>query len=110
MDFDDFFKKKNKHHKKQAMYRYPQGNSYKSYAGSHAKFNPLAFINSLRNNRKLKIVFLIVLIIIIAFIIGLIAILVPLITRIFNYMSENGFSGVFNKVVSLVDKLWNGAK
>lgn len=101
MDFEDFFEKKSRHGKKYAMHNYSGDNSYghKPYSDDYGSFNPMEFINSLRRNKKLKIAFLIVVIILIALVIAIVAILFPLIKTVINYITQNGFSGVFDKVI-----------
>ena len=112
MDFEDFLKKKSKPHKKHAMHNYHHNDGYRhnSYSSNHASFNPIAFINSLRNNKKLKIIFLVVLIIIIALAIGIITIFFSLISSMSNTIMQNGVSGVFDEVINFLNKLWNGTE
>ncbi|WP_072992936.1 hypothetical protein [Flavobacterium segetis] len=112
MDLSDFYKKKNKYQKKQAMQRYYQNDVYQKdqYQGSRPRFDPLALLASLRNNRKLKVVLLFILIIVIAIIVGLLAIVIPLIDTIFNYISQNGVAGIADEVIKFLNNLWNGAK
>lgn len=112
MDFDEFFGKKNKHQKEQMMQNYHRGNSFshKSSPEDYESFNPIEFINSIKRSKKLKVFFLIVLLLLIAIVIGFIAILFPTIKAIINYISQNGFSGVFDMVIEFLNKLWNGTK
>lgn len=112
MDFDDFLKKKGKRRKKHAMHNYYQNDSYryKTYSSGHGSFNAIAFINSLRNNKKLKIVLLVVLILVIALVIGIIAIFFSLISSMTDTISQNGLSGVFDKLINFLNKLWNGTE
>ncbi|WP_413998051.1 hypothetical protein ACMDB5_09655 [Flavobacterium sp. W1B] len=110
MDFDDFLKKKGKPHKKRAMHNYYQndGYRYKTYSSGHGSFDVIAFINSLRNNKKLKIVFLVVLILVIALVIGIITIFFSLISSITNTIAQNGVSGVFDEVINFLNERLNG--
>lgn len=112
MDFEDFLKKKGKPHKKQALHNYYRNDGYKSqtYSSGHGSFNAIAFINSLRNNKKLKIVLLVVLILVLALVIGIIAIFFSLISSMADTVAQNGLSGVFDKVIGFLNKLWNGTE
>jgi uncharacterized membrane protein len=111
MDFEDFLEKKRKPHKKQALRNYYQndGYRYETHSSGHGRFNAIAFINSLRNNKKLKIVFLVVLILVLALVIGIIAIFFSLISSMADIVGQNGLSGVFDKVIDFLNKLWEGA-
>ena len=110
MDFEDFLKKKGKPHKKHALHNYHQNDGYRYEPNSsgHGGFNAITFINSLRNNRKLKIVFLVVLILSIALLIGIIGIFFSLISSMAVTIAQNGLSGVFDKVIDFLNKLWEG--
>ncbi|MEC5166366.1 type IV secretory pathway component VirB8 [Flavobacterium sp. PL11] len=112
MDFDDFYKRKNKYQKKIAKQNYYRNDQYRqqSYSDSSGKFDPIKLIESLKTNRKLKIVLLIIFIVVIGLVIGLIAILLPLIGTVLNYITENGFSGLADEVIKFLNDLWNGTK
>jgi uncharacterized membrane protein len=112
MDFEDFLEKKRKPHKKQAVRNYYQndGYRYETHSSGHGRFNAIAFINSLRNNRKLKIVLLVVLILAIALVIGIIAIFFSLISSMTDTLAQNGLSGVLDEVINFLNKLWDGTK
>ena len=112
MDFDDFYKKKNKYQKKQAKYNYQQPQTYrkKYYSNIHGSFDPVALIESLKNNSKLKVVLIITLIIVLALLIGLIAVILPFIGSIINYISQNGLEGLFDQAIKFLNSLWNGTK
>lgn len=112
MDFDDFFKKKNKYHKKQAQHNYYQNDSYKgrAYSSGTTSFNPMALIESLKNNKKIKFILVFIFIVVIAIIVGLVAILFPLLTSVTDYILQNGVSGLLDEAINFLNKLWNGAK
>ncbi len=112
MDFEDFLKKKGKPHKKHALHNYYQndGYRYETYSSGHRSFNAIAFINSLRNNKKLKIVFLVILILAIALVIGIIAIFFTLISSMTDTIAQNGLSGVFDEAIDFLNKLWDGTE
>lgn len=112
MDFEDFLKKKGKPHKKHALHNYYQndGYRYETYSSGHGSFNAVAFINSLRNNKKLKMVFLVVLILAIVLVIGIITIFFSLISSMTDIIAQNGLSGVFDELINFINKLWNGTE
>lgn len=112
MDFEDFLKKKGKPDKKHALHNYYQndGYRYKTYSSGHGSFNAMAFINSLINNKKLKIIFLVVLILAIVLVFGIIAIFFSLISSMTDTIAQNGLSGVFDGVIDFLNKLWNGTE
>jgi uncharacterized membrane protein len=112
MDFEDFLKKKGKPHKKRALHNYHQndGYGYETYSSGQGSFNAIAFINSLRNNKKLKIVLLVVLILAIALVIGVITIFFSLISSMADIIAQNGLSGVLDEVINFLNKLWEGTE
>lgn len=112
MDFDNFYKKKNKYQKKQSIHKYQQHHNYekKFYSKSHGNFDPVALLESLKNNRKLKVVLIITLILVLALLIGLIALILPLIGSVISYVSENGLEGLFDEAIKFLNSLWNGTK
>lgn len=112
MEFEDFFEKKHKYHKKHKMhnYDYDDSHNHESFSVGHGSFKPYEFINSLKNNKKLKTIIIVGVIIIIAVLIGLISLLFPLLTKLFNYISQNGISGIYEIAMNFIDKLWNGVK
>ena len=112
MDFEDFLKKKGNPHKKQALHNYYRNDGYKSqtYSSGHGSFNAIAFINGIRNNRKLKIVLLVVLILVLALVIGIIAIFFSLISSMTDTIAQNWLAGVFDEAIDFLNKLWNGTE
>ena len=112
MDFDDFYKKKNKYQKKQSIHKYKQHNNYgrNFYSKSYGSFDPVALIESLKSNRKLKVVLIIALIAVLGLVIGLIAVILPLIGTVISYVSQNGLQGLFDEAIKFLNSLWNGTK
>ncbi|WP_121365865.1 hypothetical protein [Flavobacterium limicola] len=94
------------------MHNYYQndGYRYKTYSSGHVSFNAIEFINSLRNNKKLKIVFLGVLILAIVLVIGIIAILFSLISSMTDNIAPNGLPRVFDEAIDFLNRLWNGTE
>ena len=112
MDFDDFYKKKNKYQKKQSIHKHQQHNNYgrNFYSKSQGSFDPVALIESLKNNSKLKVVLIITLILVLALLIGLIAVILPFIGSVISYISQNGLEGLFDLAIKFLNSLWNGTK
>ena len=112
MDFDDFYKKKNKYQKKQSIHKYQQHNNYgrNFYSKNHGSFDPVALIESLKNNSKLKVVLIIALILVLGLVIGLIAVILPLVGSVISYVSQNGLEGLFDEAIQFLNSLWNGTK
>lgn len=112
MDFDDFYKKKNKYQKKQSIHKYQQHQNYgkKYYSNSHGSFDLIALIESLKNNSKLRVVLIITVVVVLALLIGLIAVILPFIGSVISYISQNGLEGLFDQAIKFLNSLWNGTK
>ncbi|MFW5706701.1 MAG: hypothetical protein ACOC12_02165 [Bacteroidota bacterium] len=109
MDFEDIFRNKSHRYSQYEPQKHYRRDSSYSYGGDQGKFNPLALLNSIRRNRKLKIIVLSVLALVAVIIIGLILLLLPLIGQLINYIYQNGLSGVMEVVMEYINKLWQGA-
>ncbi len=112
MDIEDLFENKNKYRHKQGVQDFSQGNSYKpeNYYCEPERFNFFELLNSINNNKKLKITIFVVLFILIAVIIGLVVLLFPIIIKTINYIFQNGVSGLIDIVRDLLNNLWYGTK
>ncbi|HAN77336.1 MAG TPA: hypothetical protein DCQ31_05945 [Bacteroidales bacterium] len=112
MDIEDFFENKSRHRNKRPMQHYYDGDSdrYRSHDSAYGRFNVLQFLQSLKTNKKLRILIIAVLIIVVSIVIGLVLILLPLLSGIVSYIYENGISGVVDEVLAFVTSLWEGAK
>lgn len=102
MDLDDFFANKNKQQKYQHKREY--GNQ------KQPQFNWLSIYDKIKQNQKLRNIIIIGLTIILIIVIGLIVILFPLILKIFNYITENGISGLIEKGMDILNKLTGSIK
>lgn len=103
MDFEDFFENKKRRY-------YADSHKDMPHYNHHSKFNPLAFLYSLRNNKKLRMLIIIGIVILLVVIIVLIMLLFPLIQKLINYIEQNGISGLIDVVMGYLNKLWYGAK
>ncbi len=107
MDFNYFLEKKYKTPKKNKDYFSNNYGHNRRYSGS-AKFNPIALLQKLRTNRKLKIVFIILLFCIIAIVIGLLALIYSLSTSVIDGLAQEGFAGIMDDIMLFLNDLWNG--
>jgi hypothetical protein len=83
-------------------FRYPDQRHVSNFKWVH-------FLESIKNNRKLKGIVLVAFIVVLAIVIALIAILLPLILKFLNYISQNGVQGILDNVAVFFDKLWKGS-
>ena len=97
MDLEDLFAHKNK----QQKYHYKQKYNY----NNERQFNWLNLFNKIKNNPKLRNILIIGIGILLVIIIGLIIILFPLIIKIYNFIAENGVSGLIEMGMDLLNKL-----
>ena len=131
MEFDDFFEDKRKdrghyegqryhderryHHNQR--YRddqryhedddYSQDQHHSSYGhGNNDKW--LFYLGKIRNSKKLKVLAILAGIFILFVSVLLIIFLMPLILKLFNYISQNGLQGVLDAINGFLDKLWKG--
>ena len=109
MDLDEIFKNNHRHHQKNEKWEndHYNGGNHSYYSNKHYYSKAYEFFNIIKNNKKLKIITVFVLFIVIAIIIGLIVFLFPLITKILNYIFQNGASGVIDIGMDFLNKLLN---
>lgn len=97
MDLEDLFANKNK----QQKYHYKQKYNY----NNERQFDWLNSFNKIKQNKKLRNIIIIGIAIILIIVIGLIVILFPFIVKIFNYITENGISGLIEMGMDILNKL-----
>ena len=97
MDLDDLFANKNK----QQKYQYKREYGYQK----QPQFNWLSIYDKIKQNQKLRNIIIIGIAIILIIVIGLIVILFPFIVKIFNYIAENGISGLIEMGLDILNKL-----
>lgn len=102
MDLEDLFANKNK----QQKYQYKREYSYQK----QPQFNWLSIYDKIKQNQKLRNIIIIGIAIILIIVIGLIVILFPLILKIFNYIAENGVSGLIEMGMELLNKFTSSIK
>jgi hypothetical protein len=110
MDFDDFIKKKYKYYSKNKKQKYQYNGSYNHH--DHHKYSKLrlfGLLKNLKNNRKLKWIVLGLFAVGILVTIGLIVWVYPYLVKLFQFISQNGISGVVDEIIAFMERLWKGA-
>lgn len=102
MDLENLFANKNN----QQKYHYKQKYNY----NNERQFNWLNSYNKIKQNKKLRNIIIIGIATILIIVIGLIVILFPLILKIFNYIAENGVSGLIEMGMDILNKLTTSIK
>lgn len=111
MNIENFFENKNRyHHQNKTPIYYADNNNYRESHNLDSKFNWFKLLNKISKNKKLKYLLIIGVILIIVIALIVIVVLFPFIIRVFNYIIENGISGLIENVENLINKLWNGTK
>ena len=111
MDIEDFFENKNRYHHKNKTPKYhADNNNYRESHNLHSQFNWFKLLNKISNNKRLKNLLIIGVILIIVIVITIIVVLFPFIIRVFNFILENGVSGLIQNGEDILNKLWNGSK
>ncbi len=110
MESDDFFESKQRYYGKPLKkkfhdnYRY----SHESLKKHNEHLKWLRVLDKIRNNKKLRLIFLVGFILILAIVIILIIVLFPLIIKLINYISQNGLQGILDGITGFLSKIWNG--
>jgi hypothetical protein len=102
MNLEDLFANKNK----QQKYQYKREYGYQK----QPQFNWLSIYDKIKQNQKLRNIIIIGIAIILIIVIGLIVILLPLILKIFNFIVENGVSGLIEMGMELLNKFTSSIK
>lgn len=118
MDFDDIFEnngkhRKNKHYTNEHSYKnseYHNEHENDEYQGFNQALFLKSFIEKLKNNKKLQVFVVFLAVILVIIFIILLVLLLPLMSKLFNYVSENGIQGAVDYLGGLMDKIWVGSK
>lgn len=102
MELEDLFANKNK----QQKYKYKREYGYQK----QPQFNWLSIYGKIKQNQKLRNILFIAIAIVLIIVIALIVILFPYIIKIFNYISENGISGLIEMGMDILNKLTTSIK
>jgi type IV secretory pathway component VirB8 len=87
--------------------RFMYGN-LQSYQESVNSYNLSYIIDKIKHNKTLKLLVGILGAIIMATIIVLVIILIPLISKLINFIGQNGIQGVLDSISSLLDRILKG--
>lgn len=112
MDLQDYLTNNNKSNESFKTQNF-QSQSFQNYHSSFPRegnFNLPNLINGIKNNKKIRNLVIIVAVILLFLAVGLIAILLPLIVKIFNYLTSVGISGLINDVLKFITDLLSATK
>lgn len=114
MGFDDFLESKHSYRGNYSKHHYHDDDRYshdshRSYHKHSEHFNWMSILDKIRSNKKLKLFIIIAGILVLVIGVVLIIVLLPLIVKLFNYISQNGLQGVFNDITGFLEKLWKGS-
>jgi len=104
MGFDDFFEQGHKQHKYGNDHKYGH-DDYHYSSSSHNNHSDIKYqlLNKLKNNPKLRVLLIVAAIIVLLIIIVVAILLIPLLMKLFHFVSQNGIQG-------LIDVIWKGTK
>jgi hypothetical protein len=114
MEFDDLFENRQKHHGNYMKPKYHDEDRY-SYDSNHAHYEhdkQLIWLKLLKNiwgNKKLKLVVIFGGILVLAVIIIIIIVLLPIIWKLFSYISQHGLQGLLDGMTAFLNKIWTGS-
>lgn len=110
MEFDDFLKKKYKYYTKNKKQKYHYNGSYSHPDHyKYGKYRLFGLLTYLKNNRKLKWIVLGLFVVGILVFIGMIVLIYPYLVKLFQYIYQNGISGVVDEILAFFERLWKGA-
>ena len=66
-------------------------------------------LEKIRNNKKLKLFLIAAVILLLVIIIAVILILLPLLIKLFDYISQNGIQGILEFLTEFLNNLWQGS-
>ena len=102
MGFNDYFENRQHGNHRSRQYDDDHRHDHDSRHGNYEYGNQLQlsnFIQTLKGNKKLKLFLIVSSIIVLAIVIMLIIALLPLIMKLFHYITQNGLKGI-------LDNLW----
>jgi hypothetical protein len=114
MGFEDIFDSKRKFHSGHGSSDYHQNNrnthdTRYPYYGHDNSFSLPKILLKIKNNKKLKLLMLFAVALILVTVVALIIVLMPLILKLFNYISQNGLQGLLDYVTGFMDKILKGS-
>jgi hypothetical protein len=104
MGFDDFFEHGHKHHKHGYEHHHDHDGYYQPSHSNNQHYDlKYHFLNKLQNDPQFRVVILIAVVVLLVILIITAILLIPLIIKLFQFMSQNGIQG-------LIDIIWKGTK
>lgn len=112
MNLQDFLTNNNRSNQSFKTQNFQSGNyqNHNSFFPREGNFNLPNLINGIKNNKKIRNLLIIAVVIVLAIVIGLIAILLPLIIKIFDYLTTVGISGLIDAALKFVNDLLSVSK
>ncbi len=116
MGFEDFFENSRNHHSSYGKQSYhgdhndhrQSHDSRHYYPGQDRHFDLMKVLAKIRENKKLKVLMIIAAIVILAIVIFLVITLLPLLGKIFTFITQLDLKGLQEYIIGLLDKLLKG--
>jgi type IV secretory pathway component VirB8 len=116
MGFEDFFENNRSHHSSYGKQSYhgdhddhrQSYDSRHSYQGRESHFDWTKVLTKIRENKKLKLLIIIAAIVILAIAIFLVIALLPLLGKIFTFITQLDLKGLQEYIAGLLDKILKG--
>jgi hypothetical protein len=110
MGFEEFLETNRRHHGnyRETIYKDDYKYSRDEHDSEYGQKDREKWINILRkvrDDKKLRIFFILAGVLITAIVIVLIIVLMPLIMKLLNYVSQNGVKGITDGITGILDKL-----
>jgi uncharacterized membrane protein len=110
MGFEDFFENDRNHHRSYGKQRYngdhnDSHHEYQSHHGMESHFDWTNVLTKVRNNKKLKGLVILSAILILSLAIFLIIALLPILGKIFTYITQLDLKGLQEFITGLLDKI-----
>jgi hypothetical protein len=114
MGFEEFFENNRKYPGTYREQEYNDDNRYsrdpRTQSGRQSDNEKwLNILEKIRNNKKLKLFVVLAVLLILTIAIVLIIVLMPLITKLINYISQNGLQSIVESITGFLDKIWKGS-
>jgi hypothetical protein len=106
MGYDDFFENSRKYHNNDNRISTDPRHS-KTRDDGFIKWS--AFLEKIKSDKKLKRMVILAGILVVTTVVVLIILLMPLIIKLFDYISQNGLQGVLDSITGFLDKLLKGS-
>jgi len=113
MGFEELFENNRKDFRNIKGTNYPDDNQYSStsrypYHENEDNEKWQNILEKIKGNKKVRVFVIWAAILLLAITIVLIIALLPLIVKLFNFVTQNGVQGVINEITGFIDKIMNG--